>query len=113
LNFTTPQLGLDTEGIFRLSGRKMLIEQIRESADQGVKIVLNASTDAHSVAGVLKLWFRELPDPLISLEMCDSWKLLNENDSSSLDEKLLTMKQHLDKLSQNRRFVLQHLMLLL
>ena len=62
-----PSLGLDQEGIFRISGNKRVIEQLKTAIDNGVQEVFfdDDEVDVMTVAGLLKLFFRELPDSLI------------------------------------------------
>mmetsp|Transcript_11926 Transcript_11926/g.15849 ORF Transcript_11926/g.15849 Transcript_11926/m.15849 type:complete len:516 (-) Transcript_11926:458-2005(-) len=57
------------EGLFRISGVKTEIDQLKSSFESGIEseaqnAVDNADIDA--VAGVLKQYFRELPDPLFA-----------------------------------------------
>ncbi|CAI4221664.1 unnamed protein product [Auanema sp. JU1783] len=54
--------GRRTEGIFRVAGDPDQLSTTRARLDQWVLPVVN---DAHVAAGLLKLWLRQLPDPLI------------------------------------------------
>src|SRR4051794_19626288 len=60
--------GILTNGIYRVSGTNAMIQNLRSQLDKGVANVdLEAPeivSDIHNVTSVLKLWFRELPDPL-------------------------------------------------
>jgi len=59
------QHGLQEEGLLRLAGSASQIKQLKEQFDSGGQPDLS-QFDLHSVAGVLKLYFRELPKvPLI------------------------------------------------
>ncbi|GAB1609267.1 rho GTPase-activating protein 24-like [Argonauta hians] len=61
--------GLETEGVYRLAGRIVLIKELQESFDTGVAINLEDSeADVHTVASLLKLYLRELPDSIIPSE---------------------------------------------
>lgn len=54
------------EGILRLAGSTTAIKQLKEAYEKGDKVNLLAF-DINAVAGVLKLWFRELPKiPLLT-----------------------------------------------
>ncbi|XP_033644086.1 rho GTPase-activating protein 24-like isoform X2 [Asterias rubens] len=58
--------GLQEEGIFRLPGRVSLIKELQERFDCGEKPDFTAmNTDIHTVASLLKLYLRLLPEPLI------------------------------------------------
>jgi len=54
-------LALNTEGIFRLSGKLSEIQEIRDTLDMGKDFEFVAGIDHHVVCGLLKMWFREMP----------------------------------------------------
>lgn len=62
--------GLDTDGIYRVSGNLAVIQRLRHRADHEEDLDLEAGleaglwTEVHVVTGALKLFFRELPEPL-------------------------------------------------
>ncbi|XP_046663842.1 protein FAM13A isoform X2 [Homalodisca vitripennis] len=59
--------GLQTEGLFRLSGgNPALVEQLKSSFNRTGDADLEACSDVASVASLLKLWLRDLPEPLIT-----------------------------------------------
>jgi len=58
---------LDAEGLFRISGAMGNIRALRAQYDAG-EGSLPDSTPVHDVAGLLKLWFRELVEPLLSFD---------------------------------------------
>ena len=95
----TELLGLRHEGLFRLSGSQIAIQALKERFDSGSPLVrcsiddhlsahdrclslsvgflagenvdlLNVG-DVHTVGSLLKLWFRELPEPLLTYELYD------------------------------------------
>uniref|UniRef100_A0A665V754 Rho GTPase activating protein 22 n=1 Tax=Echeneis naucrates TaxID=173247 RepID=A0A665V754_ECHNA len=49
--------GLDEEGLFRMPGQANLVKELQETDA--------ANTDVHTVASLLKLYLRELPEPVI------------------------------------------------
>ncbi|KAI8805871.1 hypothetical protein BJ742DRAFT_819395 [Cladochytrium replicatum] len=62
----------DEEGIYRLSGSATLINQLRDRFDTELDVDLLGSGeyhDVHVVAGLLKLYFRELPTPVLTREL--------------------------------------------
>lgn len=60
------QYGLEVEGIFRLPGRTTLIKELKDRFDCAERIVFDISEhDVHSVASLLKMYFRELPESII------------------------------------------------
>ncbi|MDP2438532.1 MAG: hypothetical protein Q8P67_22540 [archaeon] len=60
---------LDEEGIFRKSGSALLVAQCRSEYDSGRSPDLSTNRDPHAIAGLLKLWLRELPEPLLTFEL--------------------------------------------
>ncbi|XP_062874046.1 rho GTPase-activating protein 25 [Trichomycterus rosablanca] len=57
--------GLDEEGIFRLPGQENQVKQFREAFDAGERPSFPSDTDVHTVASLLKLYLRELPEPVV------------------------------------------------
>eukprot|EP00118_Oscarella_pearsei_P006277 m.28454 g.28454 ORF g.28454 m.28454 type:complete len:522 (+) comp30794_c0_seq5:206-1771(+) len=57
--------GLDYEGIYRVSGVKSRIEGLKASFDKGKSLDAD-QTDINVVAGVLKLYLRELPESILT-----------------------------------------------
>lgn len=60
------------DGIYRLSGVKSNIQKLRHAFDQGRVPDLTEDAilqDIHCVASLLKMYFRELPDPLLTYEL--------------------------------------------
>lgn len=70
--------GKDQQGIFRLSGSTSEIKEYTDLLDEGSSchwiridqtgrdITFSRNSDVHAVAGLLKLFLRSLPDPLIN-----------------------------------------------
>ncbi|XP_036598409.1 rho GTPase-activating protein 15 [Trichosurus vulpecula] len=58
--------GLDVDGIYRVSGNLATIQKLRFIVNQEEKLNLDDSQweDIHVVTGALKMFFRELPEPL-------------------------------------------------
>lgn len=63
---------IQTEGLFRLSAPKKELERAREQIDKGMIKEMNfAEISIHTRAGLLKLWLRELPEPLFTFKLYD------------------------------------------
>ncbi|KAM4608605.1 rho GTPase-activating protein 15 isoform 1-T1 [Polymixia lowei] len=58
--------GLEADGIYRVSGNLATIQKLRFIVDQEEELDLDSSQweDIHVVTGALKMFFRELPEPL-------------------------------------------------
>lgn len=54
--------GVEAEGLFRLSGNVEMIKAIKDRLDAGEDVDFMSISDSHTVAHLLKLWFRELPE---------------------------------------------------
>uniref|UniRef100_A0A9J7ZUN6 Rho GTPase activating protein 22 n=2 Tax=Cyprinus carpio TaxID=7962 RepID=A0A9J7ZUN6_CYPCA len=57
--------GLDEEGLFRMPGQASLVKELQEAFDCGDKPQFDSNTDVHTVASLLKLYLRELPEPVV------------------------------------------------
>lgn len=59
--------GLSYDGLYRVCGNVSTVQKLRIMVDQEEKIVLGEPPfdDVHALTGSLKLYFRELPEPLI------------------------------------------------
>jgi len=57
--------GLDEEGLFRISGKKSVIDETQQKYDCGMEVNLEEIGDPHCVAGLLKLFVRMLHGGLI------------------------------------------------
>nr|XP_038947750.1 rho GTPase-activating protein 24 isoform X1 [Rattus norvegicus] len=59
------QRGLKEEGLFRLPGQANLVKELQDAFDCGEKPSFDSNTDVHTVASLLKLYLRELPEPVV------------------------------------------------
>ncbi|KAL2092186.1 hypothetical protein ACEWY4_011984 [Coilia grayii] len=57
--------GLNEEGIFRLPGQENQVKQFRDAFDAGERPSFPSDTDVHTVGSLLKLYLRELPEPVV------------------------------------------------
>ena len=60
---------IDSVGIFRKSGMKSRIEQLRSELENSPDKVDFDSYSVYDVADVLKQYFRELPEPLLTTKL--------------------------------------------
>ncbi|KAK1893363.1 Rho GTPase-activating protein 25 [Dissostichus eleginoides] len=76
--------GLNEEGIFRLPGQDNAVKQFRDAFDAGERPSFPSDTDVHTVASLLKLYLRELPEPVVPwTQYQDFLDCTNLLDSSS------------------------------
>jgi hypothetical protein len=71
----------DAEGIFRIAGSRSSMETLRTQIDKGSKLDFNAYQEyqsVHTLASLLKLFFRLLPEPLLTFDVYDPLISLSE-----------------------------------
>ncbi|SNX82548.1 related to BEM2 - GTPase-activating protein [Melanopsichium pennsylvanicum] len=85
--------GLREQGIYRISGSKSAVENLRRAWDQQPAECIDLSTgefsDIHTIAGAVKTWLRELPEPLITFE---SYNALIATNAMENDDRLYAMR---------------------
>jgi hypothetical protein len=64
---------LKADGLFRICGTYTIVNDYKVKFDKGKEVVLEPSLDPHIVSGILKLWLCELPNPLFTFELYDSF----------------------------------------
>ncbi|WFD30545.1 hypothetical protein MSPP1_001566 [Malassezia sp. CBS 17886] len=58
--------GLAEQGLYRVSGSKNVVDALQQALDsKPAGAIALRKTDIHAVASVVKLWLRELPEPLV------------------------------------------------
>uniref|UniRef100_A0A8C5CPK7 Rho GTPase activating protein 44 n=1 Tax=Gadus morhua TaxID=8049 RepID=A0A8C5CPK7_GADMO len=67
------ECGMQEEGLFRVAPSNSKLKKLKASLDCGVLDVLEYSADPHAIAGALKSYLRELPEPLMTTELYDEW----------------------------------------
>uniref|UniRef100_A0A8C6P828 SH3 domain binding protein 1 n=1 Tax=Nothobranchius furzeri TaxID=105023 RepID=A0A8C6P828_NOTFU len=108
------ETGMREEGLFRLAAAATVVKRLKICLDQGTVDHSEFSMDPHAVAGALKCYLRELPEPLMTFELYNDWfKAAGEKD---LTEKLEKFRDLLQKLPpdnyNNLRYLIQFLSLL-
>ncbi|XP_023933101.1 rho GTPase-activating protein 45 [Lingula anatina] len=76
--------GLDTKGIYRVSGVKSKVERLCQSFENGAETVDLSDQHTNVISNVLKLYLRQLPQPLITISLYpELMKLAKEETGSS------------------------------
>ena len=65
---STPE-HLETMGIFRRSANVADVKATQAKVNKGEEIIFDEQTDVHLAAVLLKAFFRELPEPLLTFEV--------------------------------------------
>ncbi|XP_044284470.1 rho GTPase-activating protein 24 isoform X1 [Varanus komodoensis] len=88
--------GLKEEGLFRLPGQANLVKELQDAFDCGEKPLFDRNTDVHTVASLLKLYLRELPEPVIPYSKYEDFlscaKLLSKEEETGLNELVKQVK---------------------
>ncbi|KAF6102110.1 Rho GTPase activating protein 25 [Phyllostomus discolor] len=82
--------GLNEEGIFRLPGQDNLVKQLRDAFDAGERPSFDRDTDVHTVASLLKLYLRDLPEPVVPWSQYEGFllcgRLMNTDEAKAQQE---------------------------
>jgi len=92
---------LHTEGIFRLSGSQALIDKYKALYNKGVDMDISQEPDPHTVAGLLKLYFREMPEPILTFDGYEMFiQAQGEPDTEKRISYIRGLIQNLPKINQ-------------
>ncbi|KAG9389835.1 hypothetical protein J8273_8514 [Carpediemonas membranifera] len=69
---------LDVEGIFRIPGPGSEVQKLYKQYQNGKRPDLEKIKDAATVCSLLKLYLRELPEPITTFELYDCFKAIYE-----------------------------------
>ncbi|XP_072215291.1 rho GTPase-activating protein 32-like [Excalfactoria chinensis] len=94
-------------GIYRLSGVTSKIQRLRHEFDSEQVPELSVR-DIHSVSSVCKMYFRELPNPLVPEQLYD--KFSDAARAATEEERLLRMKDAIQQLPAPHYRTLEYLM---
>ncbi|XP_047233085.1 rho GTPase-activating protein 44-like isoform X2 [Girardinichthys multiradiatus] len=84
------ECGMQEEGLFRIAPSASKLKKLKASLDCGVLDVQEFSTDPHAIAGALKSYLRELPEPLMTFELYNEWiQASNIQDQEKRQQALL------------------------
>lgn len=93
--------GLQQEGLFRISGNLKLIDKLKNSFDSTGDAPLEDIADVPSAAALVKLFFRELPEPVIPANMHQI--LFQAAKDYSHSEYYLQLQQKLKQANQQQQ----------
>uniref|UniRef100_A0A8C5E0M5 Rho GTPase-activating protein 44 n=1 Tax=Gouania willdenowi TaxID=441366 RepID=A0A8C5E0M5_GOUWI len=90
------ECGMQEEGLFRVAPSASKLKKLKASLDCGVLDVQEYSSDPHAIAGALKSYLRELPEPLMTTELYDEW--LQASNIQDMDKRLQALMAACEKL---------------
>ncbi|KAM9837105.1 rho GTPase-activating protein 44-like [Aulostomus maculatus] len=90
------ECGMQEEGLFRVAPSASKLKKLKASLDCGVLDVQEYSADPHAIAGALKSYLRELPEPLMTFELYNDWILASNIQDQ--DKRLQALHNACEKL---------------
>ncbi|CAF1262348.1 unnamed protein product [Rotaria sp. Silwood1] len=61
---------LQTVGLFRVGVSKKRLKELKDQVNLNRNLTFDSSTNAHDIAGLIKEFLRELPEPLLTRDLC-------------------------------------------
>uniref|UniRef100_A0A8C1IR80 Rho-GAP domain-containing protein n=1 Tax=Cyprinus carpio TaxID=7962 RepID=A0A8C1IR80_CYPCA len=83
--------GLKTEGIFRRSANVSLVKEIKQKYNSGEEVSFYQLDDVHLAAVILKMFLRELPEPLLTYQLYNDIVNFHNVDTESRAERIRNM----------------------
>ncbi|XP_062415123.1 rho GTPase-activating protein 12b isoform X4 [Pungitius pungitius] len=101
--------GLDVDGLYRVSGNLAVIQKLRFAVNHDETVDLNDSKweDIHVTTGALKMFFRELPEPLFTYGSFDDF--VDAIKCSDYKQRLNSIKELIKKLPNPNHDTMQGL----
>ncbi|GLD46355.1 rho GTPase-activating protein 24-like isoform X1 [Lates japonicus] len=90
--------GLHEVGLFRQPGQASLVKELQEAFDAGERPSFDSSTDVHTVASLLKLYLRQLPEPLVPYSHYQDFLLCGQKLTSDRTQGLGELRNLLHEL---------------
>ncbi|XP_048211743.1 SH3 domain-binding protein 1 isoform X2 [Perognathus longimembris pacificus] len=100
--------GMREEGLFRLAAGASVLKRLKQTMASDPQSLEEFCSDPHAVAGALKSYLRELPEPLMTFDLYDDWL-----DAASLKEpgaRLEALRQVCGRLPPENLHNLRYLM---
>ena len=99
--------GLYTEGIYRKSARITSIDELKRLFDAHISDIDLDQYSVHVLAGTLKMFFREMQDPLMTYELYDDFLWATTITDST--ERIQVIFNHISKLPKQNYDLLERL----
>nr|XP_014352924.1 PREDICTED: SH3 domain-binding protein 1 [Latimeria chalumnae] len=103
--------GINEEGLFRLAAAASVLKKLKQSLNCGKVDPKELYSDPHAVAGALKSYLRELPQPLMTFDLYNDW--MQVASMKDPDEKLQKLQELTRKLPtenyENLRYLVKFL----
>nr|XP_033817687.1 rho GTPase-activating protein 44 isoform X4 [Geotrypetes seraphini] len=105
------ECGMQEEGLFRVAPSASKLKKLKAALDCCVVDVQEYTADPHAIAGALKSYLRELPQPLMTFELYEEW--IQASNIQDQDKRLQALWNACEKLPQvnynNIRYLIKFL----
>ncbi|KAM4524457.1 rho GTPase-activating protein 17a isoform 4-T4 [Odontesthes bonariensis] len=101
------ETGMKEEGLFRIAAGASKLKKLKAALDCSTSQLEEFYSDPHAVAGALKSYLRELPEPLMTYQLYDEW--IQASSVSDPDKRLQALWLVCDKLPKNNKTNLRYL----
>ncbi|XP_031168323.1 rho GTPase-activating protein 17b isoform X3 [Sander lucioperca] len=105
------ETGMKEEGLFRIAAGASKLKKLKAALDCSTSQLEEFYSDPHAVAGALKSYLRELPEPLMTFGLYDEWtQASNVSDPDKRLQALWVTCDHLPKTHKaNLRYLVKFL----
>ncbi|XP_075441274.1 rho GTPase-activating protein 44 isoform X7 [Ascaphus truei] len=105
------ECGMQEEGLFRVAPSASKLKKLKAALDCCAVDVAEYSADPHAIAGALKSYLRELPEPLMTFELYEEWiQASNVQDQDKRLQALWNACEKLPKINYNNfKYVIKFL----
>ncbi|XP_077314727.1 rho GTPase-activating protein 44 isoform X4 [Lithobates pipiens] len=93
------ECGMQEEGLFRVAPSASKLKKLKAALDCCVVDVAEYSADPHAIAGALKSYLRELPEPLMTFELYEEW--IQASNIQDQDKRLQALWNACEKLPKS------------
>ncbi|XP_074519031.1 rho GTPase-activating protein 17a isoform X5 [Halichoeres trimaculatus] len=101
------ETGMKEEGLFRIAAGASKLKKLKAALDCSTSQLEEFYSDPHAVAGALKSYLRELPEPLMTHQLYDDW--IQASGVTDPDKRLQALWVVCDKLPKNNKTNLRYL----
>ncbi|XP_070707452.1 rho GTPase-activating protein 17a isoform X1 [Pempheris klunzingeri] len=101
------ETGMKEEGLFRIAAGASKLKKLKAALDCSTSQLEEFYSDPHAVAGALKSYLRELPEPLMTYQLYDEW--IQASSVSDPDKRLQALWVVCDQLPKNNKTNLRYL----
>uniref|UniRef100_A0AAR2JGV7 Rho GTPase-activating protein 17 n=1 Tax=Pygocentrus nattereri TaxID=42514 RepID=A0AAR2JGV7_PYGNA len=95
------ETGMKEEGLFRIAAGASKLKKLKAALDCSTSQLEEFYSDPHAVAGALKSYLRELPEPLMTYQLYDEW--IQASNVPDPDKRLQALWLVCDQLPKNNK----------